>query len=80
MLSVLAPPSEKELFSKSKYARDSQNSAWVLLGHEFTDFDQTHANLERMVREGESQNADIVTARVRILNTALFFYTIIENY
>ena len=70
MLSVLAPSSEKELFSKSKYGGDSQESAWVLLGHDFTDFDSTHANLERMVREGESQNADIVTARVRILNKA----------
>ena len=73
MLSVLAPSSESELFSKSKYGEFSQESAWVLLGHDFTDFDSTHANLERMVREGETQNADIVTARVQILNLALFF-------
>ena len=62
---MLAPPREKEHFSKSKFGVDSSDSAWVLLGHGFIDFDESHANLQRMVREGEEQNADVVSAMVR---------------
>ena len=70
VLSILAPPSEKDFFTESKFYSNesSSESAWVLLGHNFNEKnDESYSNFERMIREGEEQNADIVSARVRNL-------------
>ena len=67
VLSILAPASEKDFFSDSKFYSNesSSESAWVLLGHNFNEKnDESYSNFERMIREGEEQNADIVSAWV----------------
>ena len=79
VLSILAPTSEKDFFSDSKFYSNESNSesAWVLLGHNFNEKnDESYSNFERMVREGEEQNADIVSAWVWNLtyHRNIYFY------
>ena len=41
------------------------STPYTFIGSDHFDFDSTDANLERMIREAEFQNADIVTGRAR---------------